>query len=220
MKVSDKKIQEMKDILEKRGGKEVTWTEASDASTRLSGLMELLLKHAQEDWMREQKLKEYPKGFSLGGVGYSCFICGQGTSLNGNWYDKYGIKCMVCQDSINRKEIPASLSKDKESWYSKYDLEGSFNLKAPTLRGWIKRGIIKARTLTYNGKGIHYQVFLIKDNKGFLPPKHMVKNQFVSEEIDGKIWHHSEPWYKFVDPFEHLKDYGIMKYMSYTEVEK
>ena len=153
MRVPDEKIQKMKDILEKRGGKEVTWAEASDASTRLSSLMELLLKHAQEDWKREQKLKEYPKGFSLGGVGYSCFICGQGTSLNGNWYDKYGIKCMVCQDSINRKEIPASLSKDKESWYSKYDLEGSFNLKAPTLRGWIKRGIIKARTLTYNGKG-------------------------------------------------------------------
>lgn len=64
---------------------------------------------------------------------------------------------------------------------------------------------------------IHSRIFLIKDNKGFLPPKDLVESKMVKETREGKDWFHSEPWYKFVDPFEHLKDYEIMDYMRETE---
>ena len=37
---------------------------------------------------------------------------------------------------------------------------------------------------------------------------------------DGKTWHRSEEWYKFVDPVEHLKGYGIMKYLRVVPPEE
>jgi hypothetical protein len=219
MELSEKRIQEMKDLLEKEKGKEFTWEEASEAAYGLARFADLMFDCWQEDCRRKKKLEENPKGYVLDGVGYTCFICGSGTQAGKNWYDKHGIKCSICQAAIDKKEIPASLAKNKESWYSKYDLEHSFNLKAPVLRKWIKEGIIKARTVTHDGKGTHVQLFLIKDNKGFLPPKKMVESQMVKETKDGQDWYHSEPWYRFVDPHEHLKGYKIMDHLRVTKSE-
>jgi len=167
-----------------------------------------------------RKLAEFPKGFQLDGVGYTCHICGQSTQAGGNWYDKWGIKCLICQKAVDRKEIPGSLAKNQESWYSKYDLESSFNVEGPTLRRWINEGVLKARNVTREGGGVHTQLFLIKDNKGTLPPKDMVKSQMVKETRDGKEWYHSEPWYRFVDPFEHLKGYKIMDHLRVVPPEE
>lgn len=63
------------------------------------------------------------------------------------------------------------------------------------------------------------QIFLLCDNKGFLPPKKLTEPQMVREEKEGKTWHHLEPWYRFVDPFEHLKGYAIMDHMRATPAE-
>ncbi len=220
MQLSDEKIQELKLLLEKEHKREFTWEEASEAARNLVGYAELCFRVWREDERRKRKLQESPKGFPLDGAGYTCFICGSGTRIGGSWYDKYGIKCMVCQGAINRKEIPPSLAKNKESWYSTYDLESSFNIKAPTLRRWIKDGILKARTVTSDGKGVHMQLFLIRDNKDTLPPKKLVKSRMVKVTKDGKDWFHSEPWYRFVDPHEHLKGYKIMDYLRVTHGEE
>jgi hypothetical protein len=174
-----------------------------------------------EEWKKEEerraeKLKENPKGFHLEGVGYRCFICGDSTPEGDNWYDEYGIKCLVCQKAIDDGEIPAVLAKDKDSWYSKWELESTFNLKAPALRKWVKEGILKARTVSRYGQGVHVQLFLLEDNKDFLPPKKLVESQSVREIKNGKEWHHSEPWYKFVDPHKHLKGYKIMNFLKVT----
>jgi hypothetical protein len=61
------------------------------------------------------------------------------------------------------------------------------------------------------------QLFLIKDNKDTLPPKKMTESKMVKETKDGKDWYRSEPWYRFVDPFEYLKGYKIMDHMRQTE---
>lgn len=218
--LSRERIQEMKDLLEKEKGREFTWDEASEAAYNLVRLAEILFDSYVEDQKRKRKLQESPKGFVLDGVGYSCFICGQGTQARQNWYDKFGIKCTICQGAINRKEIPATLAKNKESWYTKYDLEYSFNLRGPTLRSWIKKGIIKARTVTHDGKGIHTQLFLIKDNKDFLPPKKLIGSHSVKEIKDGQEWFSIRPWYHFVNPIEHLKGYKIMDHIKVTHEEK
>lgn len=179
-----------------------------------------------EEWKekekaREEKLKANPQGFHLEGRGYTCFICGNSTHEDGdNWYDQYGIKCLICQKAIDNGEIPANLAKDKESWYSEYDLESAFNLKGPTLRKWIKDGIIKCRTVSHYGKGVHERLFLIEDNKDFLPPKGLVKSQSVSTKKNGETWHHMEPWYRFVDPFEHLKGYKILNHLRAVPPEE
>lgn len=213
MELSRERIQEMKNFLEKEHRREFSWEEASDAAYNMIRLAEVLLDAALDHQRRQKKLEESPKGFHLEGNGYICFICGQSASKEQSWYDKYGIKCMICQAAIDRKEIPASLAKNKESWYSKYEIESTFNVKSPTVRRWVKEGVLKARTVTYNGKGIRVQLFLIKDNKDTLPPKDMVKSQMVKETKEGKDWFHLEPWYRFIDPFEHLKDYKIMNYL-------
>jgi len=125
---------------------------------------------------------------------------------------------MICQDAINRKEIPASLAKNKESWYSKYDLESYFNLKGTALTNWIKKGIIKHRDVMHNGKS-HVRLFLMKDNEGFLPPKKLVESQMIKETKDAKTWFRSEPWYKFVGAEDKLKAYGIMEHLRFTVVD-
>lgn len=213
--IPDKRIQELKDLIEKKEGKEISWEEASKAAHNLEGLVRLLFDHAVEDERRKKKLEEFPKGYSLEG-NFSCALCGASTHLNGNWYDKHGIKCLICQDSINRKEIPVSIVTNKDSWYSKYDLESCFNIKGSPLTAWIKKGVIKPRHITHNGK-VYDTLFLIKDNKELLPPKKLVKSRLVSIKRDGQTWHRSEPWYKFVDPHKHLAKYKIMDYLTVVE---
>jgi hypothetical protein len=178
-----------------------------------------------DEWKEHEKklaerLEASPNGFILEGVGRNCAICGNGSKEDGSWYDKYGLKCLVCQKAIDDGEIPASLAKDKESWYTKYDLERAFNLTSQTLKKWVKESIIKSRTVSYYGKGVHTELFLIADNKDFLPPKKLVKSKSVSEIKDGKEWHHLEEWYKFVDPFKHLKGYKIMEHMRVVPPEE
>lgn len=185
----------------------------------LEGMSKLMKEWKEEEKAREEKLAQNPKGFHLEGRGYTCAICGTGTPEGDNWYDQWGIKCLICQKAIDSKEIPPSLAKDKDSWYSKWEIESRFNVKSPTLRKWVKDGIIKARTVSLYGKGVHMEMYLIKDNKEFLPPKKLVESRSVTEKKDGKDWYTSQPWYKFVDPHKHLKGYKIMDYLKVIPME-
>ncbi|RJQ32010.1 hypothetical protein C4572_01565 [Candidatus Parcubacteria bacterium] len=174
----------------------------------------------EKDKVREEKLKANPKGFHLDGVGYRCAICHDSTKEGDNWYDEFGIKCLVCQKAIDDGEIPASLAKDEDSWYSKFELDHYFNLKGPVLRKWIKEGIIKPRVVSHYGKGVHVELFLLEDNKEFLPPKKLVESRSVKTRKDGKDWFTTEKWYRFVDPYEHLKGYKILDHLKFTVVEE
>jgi hypothetical protein len=195
--------------------------EYSDEKYRMEQLARLGKEFEEEQKRRDEKLKENPKGFHLDGVGYGCFICGDHTKEGDNWYDEYGIKCLVCQKAIDNGEIPASLAKEKDSWYTRYDFEHYFNVTSPALRKWVKEGIVKSRTVSQYGKGVHTELFLIEDNKDFLPPKDMLKSQSVKTRgKDGKDYYHMEDWYKFVDPFEHLKGYRIMNHLRVVPPEE
>lgn len=167
-----------------------------------------------------EKLEANPNGFILEGVGRTCAICGEGSREDGSWYDQYGLKCLVCQKAIDDGEIPASLAKDKDSWYRKFDLEYNFNVKGTTLRKWIKDGLLKARTVSHYGKGVHAELFLIEENKDFLPPKKLLEGRSVKYRKDGKDWYTTQKWYEFLDPREHLKGYKIMEYMRVVPPEE
>jgi len=178
-----------------------------------------------EEWKKEQdarakKLEENPNGFHLDGAGYTCFVCGGSTPEGDNWYDQYGIKCLVCQKAIDEGEIPASLAKEKDSWYSKFDIEYNFNVKAPVLRKWIKEGLLKSRTVSRFGNGIHTELFLIEDNKDFLPPKELIKSHAVTEIRDRKKWYTTAKWYQCCDPHKHLKGYKIMDHLRVIPPEE
>ncbi len=178
-----------------------------------------------EEWkekekLREEKLKKNPEGFHLEGQGYTCFICGDSTPEGDNWYDQYGIKCLVCQKAIDNGEVPASLASDKDSWYTKYDIERSFNVKGPTLRKWIRQGIIKPRIVSHYGQGVHCEVFIIEDNKDFLPPKNLVESKWGNVKNGDKVESRHVPWYQLSDPKEQLKGYKILDYLKIVNLEE
>ncbi len=219
MGLSNERIQEFKDILEKETGKEVSWEEASDEAYNLAHLAEVMFDCYREDKRRKRKLEANPKGFHLEGNGYTCFICGGSVSNEETWYDKYGIKCLICQKAIDKKIIPASAAKNKDSWYSKYDLESRFNIDRHALNRFVKRGILKPRIVPNENGRPHVQIFMIKDNKDTLPPKKLTESQTVKETKEGKDWLRIEPWYKFVDPYEQLKGYKIMDHLKVSNGE-
>jgi hypothetical protein len=219
-KLSKEKIQEFKDILEKKTGKEITWEAASDGAYNLAGFAELMFDLYVKEQQRKKKLEEFPKGFHLEGIGYTCFICKNSISNEETWYDEYGVKCLICQKAIDEKIIPATIAENEDDWYSKYDLEDRFNINRHTLNKFVKQGILKPRIIPNETGKPHVQIFLIEDNKDTLPPKKLTESQMVKETKDEKDWYHSEPWYRFVDPYKHLKDYKIMDYLKVTHEEK
>lgn len=190
-----------------------------DGKYRLEQGTRAIEEWKNEEEARQEKLKENPKGFLIPGR-YSCAICHNGTPDGDVWYDEYGTKCLVCQKAVDEGEIPAYVAKDKDAWYTKYDLESSFGIKSPTLRKWIRNGHIKPRTVSYYGKGVHYELFLIEDNKDFLPPKKLVESRMGREIKDGKEEERMHPWYHFGDPYETLKGYKVLEHLKFVRLEE
>lgn len=219
MELSDKRIKEFKEIFEKEHKKEISWDEARDGVYSLMRFAELMYDQAVIEHQRNLKLKKHPRGFHLEGAGYRCFICGDSISNEETWYDKWGIKCLVCQKAIDKKIIPSSAAKNDKSWYSPYDLEDRFGINKHVMKRFIKENILKPRIVPASTGNPHAYLFLIKDNKDTLPQKKLTESHMVAEERDGQTWHRLEPWYRFVDPFEHLKGYKIIDYLKFTNKE-
>ncbi len=191
-----------------------------DEKYNLEQLAKLSDDWKEKDKARDEKLKTNPKGFHLEGAGYNCAICGDHTPEGDNWYDEWGIKCLICQKAIDNGEIPPALAKYKDTWYTKYDFESHFNVTAPALRRWIKEGIVRPRNVSHYEQGVHTQIFLMRDNKKFLPPKKLLKGISVKERKDGKEWYTTRKWYQYLDPHEVLKGYRIMNHLRVVPPEE
>ncbi len=209
MDFSDKDIQKIKDILEKEHGREFTWEEATKAMWSLQRFVEIASDIASEECRMQEMLKKHPKGFHFDQIGSCCKLCDKPTSNENSWFDKNGLKCMTCQKAIDSKIIPISVVKNKESWYSKYDLDFYFNIGNSDLKKILKRGLLKDRIIFSDGKKVHLQLFLIQDNKSVLPPKKLLESRIVKIIKDGEEYYTQEFWYEFIDS-NHLK--RLMKY--------
>lgn len=202
----------------KKNGTEVTEEEAEKVLDFMYKMAPIAIRHAMRQLRRDEKLKKYPDGYPLSGKGYTCWLCHHGGDGR-MWYDRFGLKCMLCQKAIDQGIVPGEITQHDSLFYSEFDLGHYFGLKGKGLREWIKNGLLKPRTITLeNGKSKHYQVFLMSDHEGFLPPVKMMRiGGWVEDEEDGKKFYRTSQWYEYVDPFEYLKDYGIIKYMKYKE---
>lgn len=214
---SDKKIQNIKNILEKSHGREFTWEEATQAQWDIEKFARIVFDVAQEDFRRQKLLKEHPKGFHLDSGG-SCQICGTHVLGENSWFDKYGLKCVICQKAIDAKIIPASVAKDKESWYSSGDLISYFNIKGADLNKYIKQSILKNRIVPDEGKKMHLQLFLIKDNKDVLPPKKLLQSRPVKVMRNDEEYFTQEYWYEYIDEklAKRLAKYKIIECLKET----
>lgn len=215
----DKQIKQMKAILEKQFGREPTLAEVNDALRTLRTFAGISYDMFVRDENRDRLLKDHPKGYHLEDGG-TCKICSNHTKGNDSWYDKHGLKCMRCQDGINDKIIPISIIKDRQrkTWYSTYDLQEYFNIKDVDVKRYIKTSFLKARTVPGEGKRIHLQIFLIKENKDVLPPKEFIKSRMVKVIRDDKEYYTLAPWYEFFNEKEirRLVKYRIIECFKET----
>ncbi|TSC72623.1 MAG: Uncharacterized protein G01um101438_340 [Parcubacteria group bacterium Gr01-1014_38] len=179
--VTEKSLAEFKRIYKKEYGKDIGDAEARDAAQRLLDVFKLLLDVDKKERARQLKLKESPKGYHLTDGTYSCCVCGKQVSGEGSWYDKHGIKCLLCQRAVEQRKIPVSVCTNKDSWYATWELAYYYKLKSPTIRKLVRNGTLKARIVPHENGSPYFSVFLVKDNLGVLQPKPKPKIVHVDE---------------------------------------
>ena len=210
MSLSEKAIKEFQEIIKKEYGKEITYEEAADVGRNLVGFYKVLFDVYIAELKLKDQLKEYPKGFSLmDGKTYNCGICRDYIKDEQLWYDKWGKKCLACQDAVNKKIIPGRICYNDKYWYATWEFDTYFKLKSPTVRKLVRQSVLKARVVPQTG----FEVFLIKENVDVLPPKEVLK--YVSMPVrDKENTFSMTPWYEIYDPQKVLKNYKIWPYLT------
>jgi hypothetical protein len=198
LKSEEQYIEELKASIEKDQGRTITQEEATQAYQLIKLLAEISVENIFKESDRQKKLKDNPKGFHLE-EGGTCGICGEYAKSENAWYDKNGIKCISCQKAIDKKIIPISVIKNKDSWYSKYELESYFNITRHDLNRYVKQGILKKRVVSLDEKRTHLDLFLISDNKNVLPPKKLLTSKIIKFEKDGEQYYTRAEWYECID---------------------
>lgn len=147
--ISDKHLKEFKELCDKKGIKYESEAEYEAAARNLVDFFDLLIQMDMEERSRKQRLVKEPKGFALEGKGRNCSLCRRGVYEGDGWYDKWGFKCMNCQDAVNKKKIPGSLCGDwdNKKCITESSLAYKTGLHAQTIRKLIRNGEIKVRQI-------------------------------------------------------------------------
>ena len=173
--LNDKDYEEFKMISEKEGITYESDFEMKQSADNLIVFFNILVEIDQAERSRKKRLETEPKGFSLAGEGRNCSLCTRGVYESDGWYDKWGFKCMDCQNAVDKKIIPGSMCGDYD--HKKCITDSSLSYKTglhiQTIRKLIRNGKIKARQIP-NGP----YLILRKDN-----PK---LSDTVSEELSTK----------------------------------
>ena len=146
--LTEKDFADFKKLFEKEGITYDTEAEYREAAYNIVNLCDLALQVAMEEKGREKRLEKEPKGFSFKGEGRMCSLCKRGVSED-MWYDKWGMKCMDCQDALNKKIVPGYVFKDRDHEKSVTDTTLSYKtgVNVRTIRKLVRSGDIKARIL-------------------------------------------------------------------------
>jgi hypothetical protein len=160
--VSDKYLASFKKLCDEKGIKYETDAEYRDSARNLLGFVDTLVQIDMEERERKARLKKEPKGFSMAGEGRNCSLCGRVVfDKEEGWYDKWGFKCMNCQDAVNKRIIPGSLCRDYDNkkCITDSDLAWKSGLRVQTIKKLVRQGKIKARQIPHGP-----YVILRKDN--------------------------------------------------------
>ena len=191
--LSDKAVQEFKEIFKKKYGQELTDAEARDQGERLVGFFEILYKQAQMEHRRKMRLeKEQVNGFFLDANEgpYTCAVCRGSIPENDIWWNLDGLRCRDCWRNIQEGVIP-SLTYDNEDniWIQEWQLQSDFGLH-PATRGKLRReSVLRGRDLKRKDGTIYCSVYLVEENKEFFkkyPKKPKMKVKFINTR-DKKI---------------------------------
>lgn len=130
------------------------------SADNLVRFVELMVELDAEHRSWERRLEKEPKGFSIPSKGRNCSLCKSG--IYGEvWYDKWGMKCLNCQNAFNKKLIPGYVFKDKDNkrHITAAQLNSKFGLHPQTIKKLIRQKKLNARVIP-NGP----MVFLKSDN--------------------------------------------------------
>lgn len=165
MTLTDKQLDEFIAISEKEGIKYKTRAEAQDSAQNLVQLCDIVLKMGIEEDTRQKRLKKEPKGFAISGEGRTCLVCRNHISED-MWYDKWGQKCMACQEAVNKKIVPGYICKDdkNEKHITASNLSYKTRVKAQIIKKLVREDKLKPRIVKGNGT----MVFLRKENPDIL----------------------------------------------------
>lgn len=179
MPLSDKAIQEYKDIFEKKYNKKLTNSEAEEGARNLLAFTEILLDISIKEESRKKRLVNEPKGFSLEkeeGI-YNCRVCFKSVSGSNAWWDLNGIKCLDCQRNIDEGIIPEEICINDQIWLKDWQLESELKIHSSTIRKLRKEGKLNGIDLkTIDGQR-YFTVYMIKDNMDFLKKYQNEKNK-------------------------------------------
>lgn len=206
-------------ILEKANGKPASEDEVQEVQRFLEFLVDLTIDHVETEYKWKLQLEQHPNGFQLDGEGRNCPICNYPMGKGNSWFDKFGLKCVICQKALIDQVIPVSVLKNKDSFYTQTELTVFFNMKRRVSDCWIKKGIVSVRVIKGLDDKIHTRLFLLKDNKNFFPPKKLLRGIIHIQENGGRTEYVFGPWYYYCDPLKVLGKYGIAKYLQYEPIE-
>ena len=163
--LSDKSYKEFKEICDKEGIKYDSELEMQQSADNLVRFVDTLVKIDQKEREYKRRLKNEPKGFALEGKGRNCSLCGRSVYEGDGWYDKWGFKCLTCQNAVDKKIVPGSMCGDwkHNKCITDSDLTYKSGLHVQTIRKLIRQGKIKARQIP-NGP----YLILRKDNPDIL----------------------------------------------------
>lgn len=149
VQLRDKDYEKFKKLSDKHGHKYDSELDMKQSANNLVRLVEVLMEIDMAEKDRKHRLIAEPIGFSLEGKGRNCSLCGQGVYEGDGWYDRWGFKCMNCQDAVNKKKIPGSLCGDYD--HKKCITDSALSLKSgmhvQTIRKLIRQDKIKARQI-------------------------------------------------------------------------
>ena len=185
--LSDKLVQEYKEIFEKKYKQKLTDSEARDQAERLAGFFKILYDQALIEHRRKLRLKkEKVRGFYLDPTEgpYTCAICGENYQGNNIWWNTKGLRCRDCWANIKNKVIPPlDYDSDDKVWIKEWQLQTDYSLHPATRSKLRRHGILKGRDLKRTDGTIYCTVYLIEENEEFFkgyPKKPSMEVKFVN----------------------------------------
>lgn len=144
--ISDKYLDEFIAISEEKGIKYKDRDEAREAAHRLVSFVEILHEGAIEQMEWNKRLEKEPKGFAIPSNGRTCSLCRR--NVQGEvWWDKWGMKCLDCQEALNKKIIPGYVFNDSDNnkHITASQLNWKYGVHYQTIKKLIKSGELMAR---------------------------------------------------------------------------
>jgi hypothetical protein len=94
------------------------------------------------------------------------------------WYDKYGMKCLLCQKALDAATIPSFVFLNDDSYFKMWQMNSYFELKYQTVKKMIREGKLVAREIMNNEDKVHEYVFLKKENPHFIRKYNAVRKSY------------------------------------------